>query len=239
MKSRFDEIADVYDAQIPEHIRTYLLHRKVDMMLAHLKHLDREEAVGLDLGCGTGWHVKRLHELGFRRVFGLDNSVAQLNKARHNAGVEESYLCLSDIRHLPCADASIDFAYAINVIHHLESRAEQEATLAEIHRVIKPGGLFFLHEINTTNPVMAFYMNYIFPRVKRIDNGLENWIPPEMLGNLPGFELISMEFFTFVPDFTPKLIFPLARRVEAGLEALGLVRQTRRVGNARAYAFQI
>ncbi|MGQ9626588.1 MAG: class I SAM-dependent methyltransferase [Anaerolineae bacterium] len=222
--SRFDEIAAVYDAQIPEHIRLHLLRRKVEMMTAWLEGMDRDELVGLDLGCGTGWHVKRFHEKGFRRVFGLDNSAAQLYRARENAGVEENYLCLSDIRRLPCADSSVDFAYAINVIHHLRSRKEQEESIAEINRVVKPGGLFFLHEINTTNPIMAFYMNHIFPRMKRIDNGLENWIPPDALPHLPGFELLRIEFFTFMPDFTPRPLFTLARWLEGRLEAIGLGR---------------
>ena len=221
-KSRFDEIAAVYDAQIPEHIRLHLLQRKMEMMLAWLDGFNRTEVVGLDLGCGTGWHVKRFHEQGFRRVFGLDNSPAQLSQARRNAGVEESYLCLSDIRHLPYADASVDFAYAINVIHHLKSRREQEDTFSEIRRVVKPGGLFFLHEINTTNPLMAFYMDHIFPRLRRIDDGLENWLLPAMLPYLPGFKLLDIEYFTFMPDFTPRLIFPLARWLESCLEATSL-----------------
>ena len=224
MNNRFDDIASVYDAQIPEHVRLHLLRRKVDMMVVRLGDLDRATAVGLDLGCGTGWHVKRLHERGFAKVFGLDNSKAQLAEAQRNVGVDGAYLCLSDIRHLPCADECVDFAYAINVIHHLKSGAGQKATMAEINRVMKPGGLFFLHEINTTNPIMAFYMNCVFPRLKCIDDGLENWLTPEMLLHLPGFELLDVQYFTFVPDFTPKLVFPLMRRLEKRLESTALRR---------------
>ncbi len=219
--SRFDEIASVYDAQIPPHVRLHLLRRKTDMMIARLSHLDRARAVGLDLGCGTGWHVQRLQEHGFSRTFGLDNSPAQLAEARRRV---RSHLCLSDIRHLPYAAESVDFAYAINVVHHLESSAEQRATLAEINRVLKPGGLFFLHEINVTNPLMALYMNHLFPRLKSIDNGLENWIVPESLPHLPGFELLEIEYFTFVPDFTPRPVFPFMHRLEERLEAVGLGR---------------
>lgn len=222
MNNRFDDIAPIYDAQIPEHVRLHLLHRKVEMMVVWLGDLDRATAVGLDLGCGTGWHVKQLHEQGFVKVFGLDNSKAQLAEAQRNVGLDGAYLCLSDIRHLPCANKSIDFAYAINVIHHLKSRAEQRATISEINRVMKVGGLFFLHEINTTNPIMAFYMNYVFPRLKLIDDGLEKWLIPEMLLHLPGFELLDVQYFTFVPDFTPKLLFPLIRWLEKRLESTAL-----------------
>jgi SAM-dependent methyltransferase len=220
-ESRFDEIASVYDAQIPAHVRLYLLRRKTDMMIARLGYLDRARAVGLDLGCGTGWHVKQLHEHGFARVFGLDNSPAQLAEARRRAA---AHLCLSDVRCLPYVTASIDFAYAINVIHHLKHRAEQQAALTEINRILRPGGLFFLHEINVTNPLIALYMDHLFPRLKSIDNGTENWVLPESLPHLPGFELLEIEHFTFVPDFTPRPVFPFIRWLEERLETVGLGR---------------
>jgi len=216
--SRFDEIATVYDAQIPEHVRFHLLVRKTERMSALLSHLDKTKAVGLDLGCGTGWHVQRLREQGFC-VWGIDSSVAQLNEARQRqTGSEGGWWCLSDIQNLPYADQSVDFAFAINVIHHLETREKQLATIREIHRIVKPGGLFFLHEINTTNLVMSAYMNHVFPKLRRIDNGLENWIVPNDLRYWPGFELTSVQQFTFVPDFTPKLLFPLVCWLEKGLE---------------------
>ncbi len=219
--ARFDEMASVYDAQIPRHVRLHLLHRKTDMMIARLSHLDRARAVGLDLGCGTGWHVQRLRAHGFARVFGLDYSTAQLAQAQRRSG---GHLCLSDVRHLPFAPESIDFAFAINVIHHLESKAEQQTSLAEIHRILKRGGLFFLHEINVTNPIMALYMDHVFPRLKSIDNGLENWVVPESLPPLSGFEVVEVEYFTFVPDFTPRPVFPFVRWLENRLEAVGLGR---------------
>ena len=216
--SRFDEIAAVYDAQIPEHVRSHLLIRKTDMMTAYLGDLDKSRAAGLDLGCGTGWHVERLRQQGFR-VIGIDSSLAQIQEARHRpAGSAEGCWCLSDIQCLPCAEQSVDFAFAINVIHHLETREKQILTVQELHRVLKPNGLFFLHEINTTNAVMSLYMNHVFPRVRRIDNGLEHWIAPDSLQQWPGFAVIGLSYFTFVPDFTPKALYPLMAWVEQGLE---------------------
>ena len=125
---------------------------------------------------------------------------------------------MSDIERLPCADQSVDFAFAINVIHHLESREKQALTVRELYRVIKPGGFFFLHEVNTTNAVMSIYMNYVFPRLRRIDNGLEHWIVPDSLHGWPGFEVVSTSYFTFVPDFTPKALYPLMAWLERNLE---------------------
>ncbi len=192
------------------------------MMTAWLTGLDRSSAVGLDLGCGTGWHVQRLQEKGYH-VWGLDSSIAQLQEAVHRqTPCVGSCWCLGDVQALPCPDASIDFAFAINVIHHIETRAQQMAAIGEITRVLKPNGIFFLHEMSTTNPVMSAYMNYVFPRLRRIDNGQENWILPEDLSSWPGFELLDLKRFTFVPDFTPRWLFPLARQIERWLEATPL-----------------
>lgn len=216
--TRFDDIASVYDAQIPAHVRFHLLERKTTMMTAFLGHLDKAGAVGLDLGCGTGWHVQVLREQGFR-VVGIDNSVAQLREAQQRQLMNPTACwCLGEIQHLPFGDESADFAFAINVIHHLGTRGEQIDTVAEIHRVLKPDGLFFLHEVNTTNFVMATYMNHIFPKVRRIDNGLENWIVPGNLHEWRGFEVVGLAYFTFVPDFTPRALFPLMRWLEKWLE---------------------
>lgn len=217
--SRFNEI-EVYDAEIPEHIRFHLLARKTDMMLDFLKHLDKGSARGVDLGCGTGWHVQRLRDKGFL-TFGIDNSTTQLHEARSKRigdPGENRCWCLGDIQHLPYPDRSMDFAFAINAIHHLESRQRQQDTVQEIRRVLKPGGLFFLHEINTNNFLMSTYMNHIFPKIRRIDDGNENWILPGSLTGWTGFEVVRVATFTFVPDFTPRVFFPLLRQVERWLE---------------------
>jgi len=218
--SRFDDIAEVYDAEIPEHVRLHLLARKTDMMIAFLGHLDKANAVGLDLGCGTGWHVQRLRKKGFL-VQGIDNSVAQLREAQ-NRGVHSAEgnccWCFGDIHDLPYADQSVDFAFAINTVHHLETRDKQQETVQEIHRVLKPGGLFFLQEINTANIVMSTYMNHLFPKIRRIDDGSENWILPASLQHWPGFEVNDITRFTFVPDFTPEALFSFLCWMERWLE---------------------
>ena len=220
MKTRFDDIAGVYDAEIPDHIRLHLLARKTDMIARYLGHLDKSTAMGVDLGCGTGWHVQRLRQKGFR-TWGLDSSVAQLHEAQRRAIVpaeDGNCWCLADIQRLPYADRSMDFVYAINAIHHMETRVQQNEAIREVHRILKPGGLFFLHEVNTDNLIMSIYMDYIFPRIRKIDDGEENWILPASTGTWSGFERVTLTRFTFVPDFTPPPLFGLLRWLEGVLE---------------------
>src|SRR5258708_20359462 len=49
---------------------------------------------------------------------------------------------------LPFAYQSFSSGVAILVLHHLKSKALQDRALAEVHRVLRPGGSFFAFEIN-------------------------------------------------------------------------------------------
>jgi SAM-dependent methyltransferase len=53
---------------------------------------------------------------------------------------------------LPFADRSIDAAFAINVFHHVPV-TQRSALVDDIHRVLRPGGLFAIFEHNPLNPV--------------------------------------------------------------------------------------
>lgn len=55
---------------------------------------------------------------------------------------------------LPFPDASFDLVYAANVLHHVQ---ERERFLAELRRVLVPGGRFFTIDPLAYNPVIAVY----------------------------------------------------------------------------------
>jgi len=82
----------------------------------------------LDLGAGTGAANR---DFGTRRVVALDPSAPMLalnSQRRRVAGYGES---------LPFADGAFDAVFSAFVFRNLES---VPATLAEIHRVLRPGG---------------------------------------------------------------------------------------------------
>ena len=85
-------------------------------------------------------------------------------------------------------------------------------------RVLSPGGVFVVQETNTKNPLFRFYMSYLFPLLKSIDEGTERWIAPERWVDLPGFDLHDTIFFTFLPDFAPRFALPALRSLEGRLE---------------------
>ena len=112
-----------------------------------LKHLEQfmrlginpEQLAGkicLDVGCGLG----RLSEICLGRaecVFGVDLSKAvieagRLIKMKQFIPIQANADCL------PINDGSIDFVYSWGVLHHTQDPAR---TMAELWRVVKPGGV--------------------------------------------------------------------------------------------------
>jgi SAM-dependent methyltransferase len=119
---------------------------------------------------------------------------------------------------LPFADRSFGFAYSVNLFHHLGSAEQQRRAFAEIRRVLDTGALFHLHEINVTNPIFRFYMGYLFPLLRNIDRGTEQWLLPARMRDIPGMRLRRIEAFTFIPDFAPRWAVTRLRGLERRLE---------------------
>lgn len=214
-EEHFAEIAPVYDARIPEHMRRHFLAKKVAPMQAALDEAGIRGGRGLDLGCGTGWYAEAMQRYG-HRVVGLDRSAGQVRQFLERVGAGTA--AAGDAAGLPFCDGGFDFVYAINIIHHLPGRGAQTRALEEIRRVLRPGGLFFLHEINVLNPLHRFYMVFLFPVLKDIDEGTEHWILPGEEALFRGFERRQIAFFTFLPDFLPALALGALRPLEAVLE---------------------
>jgi 2-polyprenyl-3-methyl-5-hydroxy-6-metoxy-1,4-benzoquinol methylase/uncharacterized membrane protein YbhN (UPF0104 family) len=213
--SHFDDIAHAYDAQIPAAQREALLTRKTRLMHDAISRFGVGRR-GLDVGCGQGWYVARMRGLGFD-VDGIDASSAQVALARrnvtHSGAVREG-----SALQIPAADASYDFVYSINVLHHLASVGEQRAAFVELLRVLRPGGLVFLHEINTRNALFRFYMGYVFPSLNCIDEGTERWLLPHRLAAYTDAPVVATEYFTFMPEFAPSAALALFRPLERLLE---------------------
>jgi ubiquinone/menaquinone biosynthesis C-methylase UbiE len=214
-QSHFDAIADAYDVQIPEARREALLTRKTELMREVLERV-APQGRGLDVGCGQGAYVARMRALGFE-VTGLDMSAEQVHLATHKIGVS-GVVTTGSVLRIPAADDSHDFAYVINVLHHLSSVEEQRLAFAELVRVLRPGGVLFVHEINTRNVLFRFYMGYVFPSLNCIDEGVERWLLPHRMTVYTDVPVADIRYFTFLPEFLPgrlvRLLTPIERLLE-------------------------
>ncbi|WP_235738577.1 class I SAM-dependent methyltransferase [Nocardioides alcanivorans] len=89
----------------------------------------------LELGCGTGAFAARLQAAGPIHVTALDQSarMVELTKQR---GVEAR---VGDATELRAPDDSYDAVAALWMLYHVRDRA---TALAEVRRVLRPGGIF-------------------------------------------------------------------------------------------------
>lgn len=97
----------------------------------------------LDAGAGTGRYVSALRKAGFH-VTGVDLSTGMLAAAAVKLGSSEE-LVNADIRSLPFPHASFDLAVAARVLGHIP---EIETALAEIARVVVPGGVLLISDLD-------------------------------------------------------------------------------------------
>jgi SAM-dependent methyltransferase len=206
----FDEIADDYAGEIPPHLVAHYLGRKLEQLRAALK--GTQPRLGLDVGCGVGLYADAVAQALGCTVVGVDASVPALRASQAKAP-----LAGADVQHLPFPDGAFDFAYCINVVHHLK-RGEQELALAEMARVLRPGAPLLVFEINTRNPLFRFYMRKVFPRTRRIDRGDEEFLLPRELAAASPLAVERVHCTTFIPDFAPRWSLPALRPVERLLE---------------------
>lgn len=112
----------------------------------------------LDVGCGRGLMlVGAAHRLTTGTAVGIDLWRAQdqasngPQAAIDNAtseGVEDRVRVeTADMRNLPFADASFDVVVSNWALHNLEAKADRARAMAEMMRVLRPGGRLLLADI--------------------------------------------------------------------------------------------
>jgi len=212
--AHFDKIAAEYQAQWSAHVWSHLLNRRATMITGALRESGERAGVGLDLGCGLGMQRRALLSRGYR-VVGLDAAHGLLKHAR---SLDEDVIC-GDGLALPFRDGSFDFVYTIGVLHHIPGETAQQNVMEEVARVLKPGGMFLIQETNPRNPLFRFYMGYVFPVLKSIDEGVEVWIDPRCLSAQRGFDVAEVRYFTFIPDFLPRWLRGPFHALERKLES--------------------
>jgi SAM-dependent methyltransferase len=117
-----------------------LQSRAVDRAL-DLANVHRGAKV-LDVGCGTGRWIRRYKQMGLIAT-GVDATMGMLQLARHQDAVDVS---AGELSHLPFPGSQFDFVSDITVVQHIPF-ALQGQSLAEMLRVLRPGGCLILMEL--------------------------------------------------------------------------------------------
>ncbi len=157
--ARFDQLHDRFKQTLPrEDVRLRGLIESLGTI--------RGQRI-LDLGCGKGRFGRRLAEEG-ATVVGLDRSRAMLAQASDLPRIHAS------ARRLPLCTAMFDAVIAVEVIEHLPA---MDDVLHEVHRVLRPGGLFAIVDknagaLNSKRPWIPALA------VKAIDERRGRWMYP-------------------------------------------------------------
>ena len=164
-EAEFDKFADEYRALHAENIRIsgenpeYFAEYKIADIAAELAREGvAAPRTALDFGAGVGYSVPFFkRHLPSARVTCLDVSRKSLDvgTARHGGSAEFRHF---DGARIPCLDNTFAVALASCVFHHIE-HAEHVALLAEIRRVLEPGGRLFVFEHNPLNPLTRYAVN--------------------------------------------------------------------------------
>jgi SAM-dependent methyltransferase len=107
----------------------------------------------LDLGSNWGRWTIAAARAGWRPT-GIDPSKKAVGAARRVAeqlGVEAEYV-IGDARALPFPDASFDAVFSYSVLQHL-AKADVRTVVAEIRRVLGPGGTVWVEMPNARGPL--------------------------------------------------------------------------------------
>ena len=131
--------------------------------------------VVLDVGCGQGKSFRPLIEhFSPQRLIGVDAEEKCLRCAAEEADRERTPIELlhGDIAALELADASVDLVFCHQTFHHL---TRQEESLAEFHRVLKPGGLLLFAE-STRAYIHSWIIRLFFRHPMHLQRSAEEYM---------------------------------------------------------------
>lgn len=137
-----------------------------------------------DIGCGAGTQ-SRLWAAKGHQVFGADINEALIGLARRRAAQSGLTIQFSvaSATALPWEDASLDLCIAPELLEHV---ADWESCLAEMVRVLRPGGALFISTSNKLCPrqeefALPLYSWYPAPLKRRYER-LARTTRPELAG---------------------------------------------------------
>lgn len=157
-----------------------------------LKHLGRTQGPVLDVGCGTGWLIRRFSEENpGARAIGVDLSPGMIAEARRRAGIEnltapqfmtgdwEARATEGRIRALLPGGASA--VVCISTLHYFQ---DPRGALGTMLRLLAPGGRLLVVERSRDRSVLTALWDFLHRKVMR--DHVQFYREPELLEIIAG-----------------------------------------------------
>lgn len=143
----YDDVATLWWSDDIRWVRT--LKNMVPGRLRYFdKLIDWQGKAVLDLGCAGGFMAEALDDR-HAQVTGIDPAAEAIEAARSHATERTITYDVGVGEALPYEDAQFDAVVCVDVLEHVE---DVQKVLAEVARVLKPGGMFLFDTINR-NPL--------------------------------------------------------------------------------------
>jgi 2-polyprenyl-3-methyl-5-hydroxy-6-metoxy-1,4-benzoquinol methylase len=227
------EILDANRQIVAERVLTDKFQKYVDLAGRHV-----HEGRWLDIGCGAGLLIALAQQAGFT------GEGIELNADRRAAAASQTKARIHGVpvESIGYPDDTFDVISMINVFSHLTSPAQ---TLAELHRILKPGGVLIMATGEMTDGVQKSHMlnwnlgdHLYFLGDRTLDRYAEtigfavlerqrNWLPDEMF---------SREWLRMKGRSPKKNAIKTAVRLTPGGLALLRAVMLRRQGDSQAHA---
>jgi SAM-dependent methyltransferase len=178
----------------------------------------------LELGCGSGVFLERI-VTSQAAVVALDLSTDLLTQARDKlrARARSAAFCCGNAEQLPFPDGAFDAVYGSSILHHLDLRV----ALAELYRVLRPGGRLVFAEPNLLNPQIALSF-HVLPRrwngFSDDEMAFTRFAVVRLLREA-GFADATSEPYDFLHPIVPGPLVGLVARLSLWLEHVPLVRE--------------
>jgi ubiquinone/menaquinone biosynthesis C-methylase UbiE len=154
-RREFDRWSGHYDRTVFQALFFHPSHR---MLLETFTPADRRV---LDIGCGTGQFAAAvLERFPETQVWGMDLSDGMLRQCRQRCQAAGGRLNLvqGDSQRLPFEDDSFDVITCTHSFHHYP---RQECVVAEMHRVLRPGGRLLIIDGDRDRFWGRFIFNFV------------------------------------------------------------------------------
>lgn len=98
----------------------------------------------LDHGCGYGRILNELRQADYQNLFGTDSSPKMIERAAQE--LSNINLIISDGEHIPFENDFFDAVLLIAVLTSVIKDDAQRKMIAEVKRVLKPGGFIYIND---------------------------------------------------------------------------------------------